>query len=136
MIEKYAYSTNSYDWNESADSKEKAIKEAFKCLYYEKHGQIDNEETVYIGNTVKYENLYLGYQVAEILADDAYDFADEFAEEFMNLTDEHEKILSERLNEVIEKFQKEFGYEPTFFNIENVEKITKSKAEIEELIKE
>lgn len=41
----------------------------------------------------------------------------------MDLTKEEEKILEERLKKVILDFQKEFGYEPTFFTISNIETI-------------
>ena len=41
----------------------------------------------------------------------------------MELTNEQEKILEERLKKVVLDFQKEFNHEPSFYTISDVEVI-------------
>nr|DAX19241.1 MAG TPA: hypothetical protein [Caudoviricetes sp.] len=133
-MEKYCYSLNKERYFTVSDNKEETIKEAFETLYFEKNKNLKLEEKIWIAETVEYKNMMLGDYVADTLSYDAQDFAGEYAEDFMALSIEHKKILNERLDRIIAEFQKEFGYEPDFFRVTNVEEIIKSKSEIEELI--
>ena len=133
-METYCYSLSKERYFTVSDNKEETIKEAFETLYFEKNKNLKLEEKIWTAETVEYKNMMLGDYVANTLSYAAQHCAGEYAEDFMALSIEQEQILNERLDRVIAEFQKEFGYEPDFFRVTNVEEIIKSKSEIEELI--
>ena len=119
MSKQYAYSFDDEYFSACVfDSKEEALADA------RKEANID-DKIVYIGevNFYKEDCSGLANYVADGLQNNAYDDVGEFAENYMCLTEKDEKILEERLKKVILDFQKEFGYEPTFFTVSDVEKI-------------
>ena len=118
MSKQYAYSFDGHYFGCEYDSKEEAIADARKDAK-------TNNKIIYIGVVNKYKEDCSGLAnyVADGLQNKAYDDVGEFAENYMCLTEKDEKILEERLKKVILDFQKEFGYEPIFFTVSNIETI-------------
>ena len=119
MSKQYAYSfDDEYFGPCTFNSKEEALADARK--------EADADYLlVYIGEVNYYEEDCSGLanDIIETLRERAYDEVDDLADNYMDLTKEEEKILEERLKKVILDFQKEFGYEPTFFTVSDVETI-------------
>jgi len=119
MNKQYCYSFDGEYFGCLYDSKEEALEDA------RKDAQTDNK-IVYIGVANKYEEDCYGVSVdvAESLQERAYDEMGEFAEDYMCIKDKkHLDILEERLKKVILDFQKEFGYEPSFYKVSDIEVI-------------
>ena len=85
--------------------------------------EVGDELIIKTCNGVIYkENSYIVDHVLELLNENAYDVSDH-AENYMeDVTREEKNILNERLLDTIRKFQKEFRYEPYFYEeLENIE---------------
>lgn len=125
-----------YDFNNSEmwtgsqfDTKEKAIEEGKADLtndnrIRERQGLKPIKE-FYIGKTTAVNAC--GVDVDNILEDVAENTVDglEAGEDYLcDITEEHSKELEQKLNDVLFAWMEEHGYEPDFFTIEDVEKIT------------
>lgn len=113
---KWSFSWNGETYYDSFDTREEAIEEA--------RNTNKNAEFVFVGIVVPYEEKCedIIEIVTESLKSDAYEEIGEWAEDYMCYFKEGEKkILEDRLRETILTFQKEFGYEPNFFRVKNVE---------------
>ena len=121
MNKQYCYSFDGeYYESDLFDSKEKAIEEA------KKEAKKDEYKILYLGIANKYKEDCSGLaeNVADILQERAIDECGEFAEDYMCIKDKkHLDILEEKLKKVILDFQKEFGYEPSFYKVSDVEVI-------------
>jgi hypothetical protein len=103
------------------DSKEDAIKEAKEYYLPEDY------QTFYLGQIAPAEKaVYVDAErILEWIGEDFYEEMGESAEDYLrDVKQEHETILSERLSSVVNEWMREFGYEPNFFRIINVEKIS------------
>ena len=120
MNKQYTYSFDGdyYD-SELYDTREEAIDAGIKEAKKEKYLYF------YLGTATEYEEDCGG--IADIVIEYLKSFAEnevgEAAEGYMNLTKEEEKILNERLKKVILDFQKEFKYEPDFYELSDGEVI-------------
>lgn len=122
MSKQYCYSFDGdYYTSDLFDTKEEAIQAARE----EAKEMKENLSIFYLGVANKYEENCggLANSVAEILNESAWDKVGEFSEGYMELTNEQEKILEERLKKVVLDFQKEFNHEPSFYTISDVEVI-------------
>ena len=122
MSKQYCYSFDGdYYTSDLFDTKEEAIQAARE----EAKEMKENLSIFYLGVANKYEENCAGLanSVAEILNESAWDKVGEFSEGYMELTNEQEKILEERLKKVVLDFQKEFNHEPSFYTISDVEVI-------------
>ena len=121
---KWCYSFNEENYEGDFDTKEQAIAEA---MYYYKDDEKD-QDFIWVGQT---KSLSLGVNVDSVLenlSEEAYDLAGEYAEDYLsNVKLNHQKVLEERLNFVLESWMKEFKYEPNFFTVVNVEKVIVSE---------
>jgi hypothetical protein len=121
---KWCYSFNEENFEGDFETKEQAIEEA---IWYYKDYEKD-QDFIWIGQT---KNISLGVNIDSIIEDlseEAYDEAGEYAEDYLSdVTLSHQKVLEERLNEVMVAWMKEFKYEPNFWAVTNVEKIDVSK---------
>lgn len=117
-------STDDGIWGSSDyfDTKEDAI-EAGKEYYAHDEKSYD---AFYVGQIFPC-TPYLSVDASRILEDislNVYEEIGEVAEDYlMDVKPEHEQILEERLNKVLKEWLKEFEYEPSFFKIDNIEKI-------------
>lgn len=113
----WCYSNNGEDFNDDFfDTKEKAIAAAIKDYGY---------RVFYIGKAVCDCVPYIeAKDVLENIANQAYN-ENEYAEDYLNdVADEHEQELESGLNDVLQKWlEKHPCYKPTFFTVENIEKI-------------
>jgi hypothetical protein len=121
---KWCYSFNEENYEGDFETKEQAIAEA---IYYYKDDERD-QDFIWVGQT---KNISLGVNVDRIIEDlgeEAYDEVGEYAEDYLtDVTLSHQKVLEERLNEVLVTWMKEFKYEPNFWTVTNVEKIEVDK---------
>lgn len=121
---KWCYSFNEENFEGDFETKEQAIEEA---IYYYKDDEKD-QDFIWVGQT---KNISLGVNVDRIIEDlseEAYDQAGEYAEDYLTTVESsHQKVLEERLNEVLVTWMKELKYEPNFWTVTNVEKIDVSK---------
>lgn len=119
---KWMVNTNLYSdiWRgEEFDTKEQAIEEGRKQAIEEELNKFE------IGEVEPAFNF--GIDVDRVIEDIQvimYDDIGEVAEDYLNdVSKEHLLELEEKLNEVFFKWQKEHGYEPTFYKIINIEEI-------------
>ena len=100
------------------DTKEEAIAEG-KSYYLP-----EERDTLYVGQVEPYPT-FIAVDAGHLLDDigeSVYEECGEPAEDYLrHVNPEHEKDLSERLAQVVNEWMKEFGYEPSFFRIVNVE---------------
>lgn len=118
---KWCYSFNEENYEGDFDTKEQAIAEAI--WYYKEDDDID-QDIIWVGQT---KAISLGVNVDRIIEDlgeEAYDQSGEYAEDYLtDVKKSHQRILEERLNNVLYSWMKEFKYEPNFYTVENVEEI-------------
>ncbi|WP_194190825.1 hypothetical protein [Clostridium chrysemydis] len=113
-------SLNSDIWHgDEFDTKERALKEGMKLA---------KEEGVTkfrIGETEPAFNFGIDVDsVIERINETMYEDIGEVAEDYLgDVTVEHLLELEEKLNKVFFQWQKEHGYEPTFYKIINIEEI-------------
>jgi hypothetical protein len=121
---KWCYSFNEENYEGDFDTKEQAIEEA---IWYYKDDEKD-QDFIWVGQT---KDVSIGVNVdslLEQLGEEAYDQVGEYAEDFLtNVTLNHQKILEQRLNNVLVAWMKEFNYETNFWTVENVQKINVSE---------
>lgn len=121
---KWCYSFNEENFEGDFETKEEAIAEA---IWYYKDDEKD-QDFIWIGQT---KAISLGVNVDRIIEDlgeEAYDQAGEYAEDYLTkVASSHQKVLEERLNEVLVAWMKEFKYEPNFWTVTNIRKIDVSK---------
>ncbi|MCR6515322.1 hypothetical protein M4I33_10630 [Clostridium sp. LY3-2] len=113
-------SLNSDIWHgDEFDTKEQAIAEGRKLA------KDDDLNKFKIGQTEPACNFGIDVDnVIERISETMYDDIGEVAEDYLgDVTVEHLLELEEKLNEVFFKWQKEHGYEPTFYKIINIEEI-------------
>ncbi|EFS20677.1 hypothetical protein FSBG_00174 [Fusobacterium gonidiaformans 3-1-5R] len=113
---KWAFSWNGENYYGGFDTREEAIEEARKTD--------KSAKSVFVGIEVPYKEKCKN--IVEIVTDSlnagAYEEMEELAEDYMLYFREGEKkILEDRLRETILIFQKEFGYEPSFFYVKEAE---------------
>lgn len=109
-------------WNgEEFDTKEEAVKEAKKEIEEEGLDNISFE----IGQIAQafVSGVDVDY-ILENVAENTTNEVGEVGEDYLeDVTKEDRDELEEKLNEVLFKWIKEHNYEPSFFKIENIEKI-------------
>lgn len=118
---KWMYNINESDiWEgEEFDTKEQAISEGKKVAMDE------GVNKFYIGETESTGKFGIDVdRTIEDIQQFTYDDVGEVAECYLDdVTQEHLLELEEKLNEVFFKWQKEYGYEPNFYKIINIEEI-------------
>jgi hypothetical protein len=121
---KWCYSFNEENFEGDFDTKEQAIDEA---IWYYKDDEKD-QDFIWVGQI---KPVSVGVNIdslLEQLGEEAYEEAGEYAEDYLtNVTLSHQKILEQRLNNVLVAWMKEFNYEPNFWTVENVKKIDVSE---------
>ncbi|MED1863369.1 hypothetical protein P4V41_07855 [Fictibacillus nanhaiensis] len=121
---KWVYSTSDeiFRTNDYSDTKEQAIEAGKVDLTWE--GECP---TFYVGQIENVDfALYVDPDgVLENIAQSVYDEVGEVAEDYLRHVDEeHFKTLEEDLNNVLRQWMDKFGYNPNFFKVTNIEKIT------------
>ncbi|MGV6935819.1 hypothetical protein ACWA2B_09930 [Paenibacillus sp. CMM36] len=102
------------------DLKAQAIKAAKE--YYSP----EEQKEFYVGQLCEISNSITvdSEGVLDDISSSIYDEVGEAAEDYLNYVNREEReILDERLTQVTLEWMKEFGYEPSFFRIENTEKV-------------
>lgn len=122
---KYCYSfDDDYYISGTFDSKEEAIEEAKK--EFKKYNWENDypEKIIYLAEAFLYEDNFdsLADNLIEDMQEKALD-DNEYAGNYMELSEEHREIFEKRLEKMIKDFQKEFGYEPNFYEIERIGKV-------------
>jgi hypothetical protein len=121
---KWCYSFNEENFEGDFDTKEQAIDEA---IWYYKDDEKD-QDFIWVGQI---KPVSVGVNIdslLEQLGEEAYEEAGEYAEDYLtNVTLSHQKILEQRLNNVLVAWMKEYNYEPNFWAVENVKKIDVSE---------
>lgn len=104
-------------------------KEEIYETYLDETGEelnISNGIEIYIGQINLFTPHVCAYRVIEDVVMDAYDNCGEHAERYLDsITREQEDELEDLLNEVFNKWLRKYNLEPTFYHIENTEKIMK-----------
>lgn len=101
------------------DTKEEAIQAVRN--EWEKERNYEDEK-VYIGIAEFYEeHSNFGELLCEKMNDNAWDEYYDVANDYMKLSAKHQKIFNDRIKQCIRTFQEEFGYEPDFYCVKNVE---------------
>lgn len=119
-IKKYTWSTNINDeiWSyDTFDTIEECIEDAKKNHQY-KPGEI-----IAVGTTAKFIPDVDAEGILERLAEDAYEYAGEAAEGWLNYTKEQIQALSDKLTAGISEWLKETGQEPHFYQINNIREV-------------
>ena len=115
---KWCYSFNEENFEGDFETREDAIGEG---TYYAK----DEGITIFHVGTQK--TIVLGVNVDAIieqLGEDANEQAGEAADDYLRRVKTKEVvILEEKLNEVVHSWLSDFGHRPTFWTVDNVEKI-------------
>ena len=117
---KWCYSFNEENFEGTFDSREDAIAEGIFCAKDENEGV-----TIFYVGTQK--SVVFGVNVGAIidqLAENAIEQAGEVAVDYLRRVKIKEVlILEEKLNEVVHYWLSDFGHIPTFWTVDNVEKI-------------
>ena len=115
---KYAYTFDIADgfiFSDFYDTREKSIEQARK--EWENSNFLKEtypNKKVWICKMIIYkENSNFVDEVIEILQSNAEN------PKYMNLTDDHKEIFNKKLKDTVLKFQKDYGYEPNFWDILN-----------------
>jgi hypothetical protein len=117
---KWCYSFNEENFEGEFDTKEQAVAEA---IWYYKDDEKD-QDFIWVGQTKPISSGVNVDSIIEQLGEEAYDQAGEYAEDYLtNVTLNHQRVLEERLNEVLLAWMKEYNYEPNFWTVENIEKV-------------
>jgi hypothetical protein len=110
-------------WNEIEffDTPDEAVKYG-REIYEDK----DSDDVFFIGR-VKPQGIMahlLGEYVLESIVSSHLDEHGEFAENYLrDVKKEHTKILDQRLEEVLKNWAEEFGYQPNYFMVENIQEV-------------
>ncbi|MET3209619.1 UNVERIFIED_CONTAM: hypothetical protein ABIC26_002566 [Paenibacillus sp. PvR008] len=86
----------------------------------------EEQKEFYVGQLCEISNSITvdSEGVLDDIASSIYDEVGEAAEDYLYYVKREEReILDERLTQVVREWMREFGYEPSFFRIENTEKI-------------
>jgi len=115
---KWCYSFNEENFEGTLNTKEDAIEVG---AFYAKDAGL----TIFHVGTQK--DVTLGVSVDAIieqLSEDAYEQVGEIADEYLRyVKPKHALILEEKLNQVLHSWLSDFGHRPTFWTVDNVEKI-------------
>ena len=115
---KWCYSFNEENFEGDFETRGDAIGEG---TYYAKDAGVT---IFYVGTT---KDISLGVNVDSIidqLSEDATEQAGEIADDYLRHVKTNDAIiLEEKLNEVLRSWLSDFGYRPTFWTVDNVEKI-------------
>lgn len=122
--EKWVYSLNDdvFTTGEYFDTKEQAIEGAKADLTWE--GECP---AFYVGQ-VKSADFAFSIDtdvILETISQNVYEEFGEVAEDYLNdVQKEHYEVLEEELWDVINKWMDKFGYNPDFFKVVNIEKMS------------
>ena len=101
--------------SDSFDTKEEAIADAIENYEY---------TTFYIGKAVEHEPYIDADDIFERLNEQACDQCGEYAENYLYYVKEEDKEKFEKaINDIFKKWAKETKNNPTFFTVEDIEKI-------------
>ena len=117
---KWCYSFNEENFEGTFDSREDAIAEGIFCAKDENEGvtifYVGTQKSVVFGVNVD--------SIIEQLGEDATEQVGEIADNYLRHVKTNDAIiLEEKLNEVLRSWLSDFGYRPTFWTVDNVEKI-------------
>lgn len=125
MNKQYCYSfDDEYYVSDLFDTREEAIEAAKKEWNDNNYENDYPEKIIHLAEAFLYEddfNSLTNTLLCEI--QERANWENEYAESYMCLTFDHREILVERLKKMIKNFQKEFGYQPNFYNIERLEQV-------------
>ena len=126
MNNRWMYSlTNSEIWTgETFETKEKAITEGYKEAL-EMQEEEFYKDYFNVGQCVEVlpsgiDVEFLLENIAENTTDDVGEVGDDY---LMDVTKEHQRELEEKLNNVLFEWMDKYNYKPTFFKIENIERV-------------
>lgn len=121
---RWVYSLNEEIFNtgEYFNTKEEAVESGKEDLTWE-----GKYPTFYVGQ-VKSVDFALGVDtdgILEHIAQNVYDEVGEVSETYLyNVDKEHHNILEENLNNVVRQWMDQYGYNPEFYQVINIEKIS------------
>ena len=117
---KYAFTKDDL-YTGQCDSIEVALAEARQEVELYPDG--DKPCLVYIGRYKPFEPMIDADEVIEVLQREAYDFADDAAEGYLdNLTRAEVESLGEHLTKAFRRWEKQHGYEPDFGKVYHIKR--------------
>ncbi|MDO4690442.1 MAG: hypothetical protein Q4A58_04005 [Fusobacterium sp.] len=122
---KYCYSFDDENYSSDIFNSEKEAIEAAKKEFAD-----NNLEKDYPGRIIFLAEAFLYEEDFNSLANtllcemqERAEWLNDYSSNYMCLTFEHRDIFQKMLKKMIESFQRKFGYEPNFYNIERIGKI-------------
>lgn len=120
-MKKYAYSFDNEIFFSELDSEKEAIDEAISELDLD---FVNSENSVFVGEVEDFAPVVDAERVIYQLTDQAYDEANDGAEEYLNdVTEAELDALEKELTKAFNTWSKKYKHEPNFSLIKNVKEI-------------
>ncbi|BFH11145.1 hypothetical protein P4K96_29105 [Bacillus cereus] len=117
MENKWCYGVNGENFTGDCSTREIAIEEAIGD-----YG--DEDKAIYIGQAVAPAIYVSACRIIDEIYENVAEECGEYADGFLDaVSKEAQDALQERINAVLKAWLKEFGYEPSFYSVINIEKI-------------